>query len=498
MSYSTAYDVIVCGGGTAGVAAAIASARTGAKTLLAEKTGVLGGQMSLSGPPGFAYARLFNPQGKRDIGGIVEETYQRLYRSGHALPHLRYPIREKAGYGFSYVDPDWWVDLIFTMMEEEKVDLLLDTLVTGVTKTGDTVNGIVVENANGRNEISGKMVIDCTGEGYVAIRAGCEMNEVSREMIQPHTLAFTVDGVDWDRLLQYIRTHPQQFSFKQLIFPLEGANTKEDVEDMYRNCYDIKELGEIMGFYELRDIALKNGDWHPYSGAGFFLTPKEGGHIQAHFQHSSQVDHAIATDAWDLTKCNVECRKQNMIAWRFFKNYVPGFENAYITRTCTELRLREGPRIVGDYILTRDDVAECRQFKDTIGKSSFKAGGYHVASMDTLNHVAVVGNENNKDNIQFKSDLAIPKDGGSYDIPYRCLVPKKVDNLLVGGKCVSTDRPAYLRYLHQTMVTGQAAGTAAGLCLKNHVTPRQMEEDVTELQETLVKQGAILFECPEC
>lgn len=153
MSYSTVYDVIVCGGGTSGTAAAIAAARTGAKTLLVERTGVLGGQMSLSGPPGFAYARLFNPQGKRDIGGIVEETYQRLYRSGHALPHLRYPIREKAGYGFSYVDPDWWVDLIFTMMEEEQVDLLLDTLVAGVIKDGDTVNGIVVENANGRNEI---------------------------------------------------------------------------------------------------------------------------------------------------------------------------------------------------------------------------------------------------------------------------------------------------------------------------------------------------------
>lgn len=99
-SYSTLYDVIVCGGGTSGVAAAIASARTGAKTLLVERTGTLGGQMSLSGPPGFAYARLFNPQGKRDIGGIVEETYQRLFKSGHALPHLRYKVREKAGYTF--------------------------------------------------------------------------------------------------------------------------------------------------------------------------------------------------------------------------------------------------------------------------------------------------------------------------------------------------------------------------------------------------------------
>ena len=498
-SYDTKFDVIVCGGGTSGVAAAIAAARVGSKVLLVEKTGALGGQMSVSGPPGFAYARLFNPQGKRDVGGIVEETYQRLYKAGHALPHLRYPVREKAGYGFSYIDPDWWTFLMFEMMEEEDVTLLLDTLVVGVTKDGDKVNGIVVENANGRNEIAGKIVIDCTGEGYVSIQAGVPVDMIPRDAVQPHTLAFTVDGVDWDKLLTYIRTHPDQFSYKQLIYPIENANTQEDVVNMYKNCYNITELGEIMGFYELRDIALKNGDWHPFSGAGFFLTPKEGGHIQAHFQHSSQVDNTLPTDAWDITRCNIECRKQNMIAWRFFKNYVPGFENAYITKVCTELRFREGPRIVGDYVLTRDDVAEAKQFADTIGKSSFKAGGYHVASMDTLNTVAV-GASTIKDEskvVANKSDLAIPKDGGSYDIPYRCLVPQKVDNILAAGKCVSTDRPAYLRYLHQTMVTGQAAGVAAGLCVKNNVTPRELEKDVTELQKILVEQGAILFECPE-
>ncbi len=493
-SYDDVYDVIVCGGGTSGVAAAIAAARMGSRTLLIERTGCLGGQMSVSGPPGFAYARLFNPQGKRDVGGIVEETYQRLYQAGHALPHLRYPVREKAGYGFSYVDPDWWTYLMFEMMEEEGVTLLLDSLVVGVTQEGDVVTGVVVENANGRNSIAGKVVIDSTGEGYVAIRAGAEYDNVPRDQVQPHSLAFTVDGVDWERLLRYIRSHPEQFSFRQLILPLEDANTREDIMRMYERCYNITELGEVMGFYELRDIALQNGDWHPFTGAGFFLTPKEGGHIQAHFQHSSQVDNAQVTDAWDISRCNIECRKQNMIAWRFFKRYVPGFENAYITKVCTEIRFREGPRIVGDYTLTRDDVEQCRQFEDTIGKSSFKAGGYHVASMDTLNHVASGGTslQDTDKVIVNKPDLAYPKDGGSYDIPYRCLVPKRIENLLVAGKCVSTDRPSYLRYLHQTMVTGQAAGVAAGLCVANKRTPREMERDVKAIQEALVRQGAIL------
>lgn len=493
MGYNTLYDVIVCGGGTSGVAAAIAAARGGAKTLLIERTGTLGGQMSVSGPPGFAYARLFNPLGERDVGGIVEETYQRLYKSGHALPHLRFPVREKAGYSFSYVDPDWWTQLIFDIIDEEKIDLLLDSLVVDVLRDGDNVKGIVVENANGRNEIKGKTVIDCTGEAYVAMQAGCETACVSREEIQPHTLSFTVDGVDWPVLLQYIRSHPDQFSFKQLLFPHKGANTKEDVIKMYENCYDITELGEIMGFYELRDMAYSNGDWHPFSGAGFFLTPREGGHIQAHFQHSSQVDKALPTDAWEITQCIRECRRQNVIAWRFFKNYVPGFKNAYITRVCTELRLREGPRIVGDYTLTRDDVEEAKKFPDSIGKSSFKAGGYHVASMDTLNAVASLSTKDSPESkINVKSDLAYPKDGGSYDIPYRCLVPKNIEYLLAAGKCVSTDRPSYLRYLHQTMVTGQAAGAAAALAVKKGVAPRALEKDIKELQELLVAQGVIL------
>jgi hypothetical protein len=207
--------------------------------------------------------------------------------------------------------------------------------------------------------------------------------------------------------------------------------------------------------------------------------------MQAHFQHSSHSDRAVPTDAWALTDCMVECRRQNLIAWKFIKEYLPGFQNAYITRVCTELRLREGPRIVGDYVLTGEDVRECRQFSDTIGKSSFKAGGYHIANVNTLNV--------NVDDPQ----MLWPKDGGSYDIPYRCLVPRTVDNFLAAGKCVSTDRPAYLRYLHQTMVTGQAAGTAAGLCVKKGVTPRELENSVGELQDKLVAAGAVLFECPE-
>jgi hypothetical protein len=135
---------------------------------------------------------------------------------------------------------------------------------------------------------------------------------------------------------------------------------------------------------------------------------------------------------------------------------------------------------MGDYYLTSEDVAEARKFKDVIGKSGMAAGGHHIATTDTI-----VRGEG--------ATISMPKDGGSHDIPYRCLVPKNVENMLIAGKHISTDRDAYHRFLQQTMVTGQAAGVAAALCTKKGITPRQLEKDVSELQKILVKQGAILY-----
>lgn len=486
--YGEKYDVIVCGGGTSGFAAAIASARNGAKTLLIEKSGVLGGQLTLSGPPGFAYARLINIDNEQDTAGIVEETHQRLYRAGHALPHQRFPWRTGGGYSFSYFDPEWWVLMAFDMCEEAGVTLLLDTMVIGTLKDGDKVTGVKVQAVDGLHEIAANVVIDCTGEGYIAAEAGCEMVCVSRDDMQPHTICFTADGINWDRACDYIRRHPDEFTYDQVCVP-GGKTTREQYREIYQNVTDPLELGEIMGYVTLRDMGIANGDWHHNSGVGFFLQPKEGRRLLAHFQHSSQVDHCLPTNAWDITRAHIELRKQIQIAWRFIKNYLPGFEDAYIIKIGNEIRFREGPRIVGDYVFTKEDVRKCRQFKDTIGKSSFPTGGYHTATTETLSVVE------NADGTSDLSDFAFPTK--SYDIPYRILVPRKIENLLVAGKAVSTDRPAYLRYVQQTMVTGQAAGTAAALCARKGISPRRMEadENIKDLQDALLAQDVILFKC---
>jgi hypothetical protein len=163
------------------------------------------------------------------------------------------------------------------------------------------------------------------------------------------------------------------------------------------------------------------------------------------------------------------------------RKYIPGFETAYLARITTYLRIRESRRIMGDYKLTMQDFFEARKFKDVIGKSVMPMGSHHTATTDMLTFAPGV-----RPNRQIK-------DGGSYDLCYRMLVPQKVENLLVAGKMVSADRDCYLRFLPETMVTGQAAGVAAAVCAKKGITPRKLEEDVSEVQNILIQQGAILF-----
>lgn len=467
------YDVVVVGGGTSGVAAAVAASRSGANTILVERLGTLGGQMNVSGPPGFAYAYMFNPRQEQIIGGILEETHNRLLKEGHALPHTTPDFR--IGYSFSLVDPDYWGLLVFEMMGESGVSLLLHSLAVDVLKDGPAVGGIIVENTSGRQAVLGKVCIDCTGEGHIAARAGAPYEQAPTRDLEPHTISFAVDGVDWDKVLQYVKENAE-YEFNPMTHPYLGW-TKEQIVERIRQVKDVREISNFMGYYSLRDAALAAGEWHPYSGVGFFIMPRDNGVIQALFQHASQVGNADPTDVRDLTYCEIECRKQVVLALKFIKKYMPGFENAYLTRMCQELRIRESRRIIGDYVLCKADVAEARKFPDVIGKSSFSSGAKHVATGETISYEGIV----------------YPKDGGSYDIPYRCLVPREIENLLVAGKAISTDRDTYARFLQITMVTGQAAGVAAAVCARRAMTPRQLEKDITELQDILLKQGAILF-----
>jgi ribulose 1,5-bisphosphate synthetase/thiazole synthase len=474
LGYYGSYDVVVCGGGTSGVTAAVAAARTGAKTLLIERTGQLGGQMNFSGPPGFSFAYLFNAKHEQIVAGFAEETHKRLSEMGHALPHHLWDWR--SNYVFSYVDPDWWGLLVYEILTEAHAEMMLHSLVTEVIKDGNVVKGVVVEHPSGRSIVMAKVVIDCTGEGEVCVQAGAQYEIEPKDILEPSTVAFTADGIDWDRALKYIKENLKDFQFEQAGYQDRGY-TREQVEDIIKQAKDITEIGEIMGYYTLRDKGLQTGEWHGKSGVGFFLMPKDG-KILAHFQHSSHVGNTDATDVRDITAVEIEARRQDVIAFNFFKKYVPGFENAYITRVCPEARVRETRRIMGDYKIVPEDIIEARKFDDVIGKSSFSTGAKHAVGSSAIISLPNAGKS---------------KDGGSHDIPFRALVPIGLDNILVAGKAISTARDCHHRFLMETIVTGQGAGVAAGLCAIKGITPRQMEQNVSELQKVLLRQGVILY-----
>ena len=193
--------------------------------------------------PGFAYAYMFNPRCEQIIGGIMEETHSRLLKEGHALPHTTPDFR--VGYSFSLVDPDYWGLMAFEMMTENNVHLLLHSYFVDVVKDGNTVRGVVVENVSGRQAVLGKVIIDCTGEGHVSARAGAPYEQVPKDQLEPHTISFTVDGVDWEKVLQYVRDNAE-YEFNAMTHPYLNW-TQEQIVERIRKVKDITEIIEFHG-----------------------------------------------------------------------------------------------------------------------------------------------------------------------------------------------------------------------------------------------------------
>jgi hypothetical protein len=486
------YDVVVVGGGVAGCAAAIASARAGANTILIEKFGVIGGMVNVSGPPGWCFSHLWNNRGETIIAGLVEETHHRLEKEGHALPYPKPELRQHSS--FAFIDPDWWGLLIFQMMTENKVNLLLHSLAVDVLKEGDRVTGVLVENTSGRMAVLGKVIVECTGEGDIAVRAGVPYTKIDRtkEEIDPPSITFHMDGVDWDKVTQYLKENPEEFMISQpgggrsaqakekMTTLLAELNNGKSITDLVKSA----RLGTIT-FHKLTQEALANGDLPPCGvDLGFYFTPREGGVIQPIFQHSAQVPNCDITDLRELSAGEVEARRQVAIAIKAIRKYLPGFENSYFTRLTSYMRGREGRHMIGDYQMTMDDVAEARKYPDVIAKSGMsvsKGGPFHSAA-----------HPGESMNINPNRVTARPKDGGSYDIPYRALVPKNVEGMLMAGKLQSMSEDFKRDCLPDNMATGQAAGVAAAVCARKGITPRELEKDVSEVQEILEQQGAVL------
>ena len=438
-------DVAVCGGGTAGVVAALASARNGADTVLIEHRGYLGGTLVNGAGPLHSFFNLYNlyPEaGKHQVvRGIAEEIVQRLKVRGQSPGHLEQRTGGNYDSMITLIDWEGYKALALEMLEEAGVRLLLHTDVVGVIKEGGRLKGIILQSKSGREALKCAAAVDATGDADVAALAGCPTEK--RHGTTSVGMPFGLRNVDMPKLVSWLR---EQGIITQFL------DAREQGSDMpaIRLGFDLKRVPEFTEYME------KNGIWGPL---GFSLRPDEFTYI-----NGTCVRDVDATDAAALTNAEEKLRFQVRTLSQMLVKYIPGFENASVSWTPDKIGVRLTRIVDCDHVLSLDEITGCARFPDEV----FLYGFHDSAPRVTI------------------------KDGGWYGFPYRALLPKGVEGLLVAGRCVTREWEAHMstRNTVSCMAQGQAAGTAAALCARMGCVPRALNTDL--LRDTLRGQDVVL------
>jgi hypothetical protein len=397
--------VAVVGGGSAGCAAAVASARAGAETLLIESGGFLGGTGArvLDSFYGF-YAP---GSGERVLGGIPWEVCEALTARGMAFER---PSTYGAGTAVTY-EPEALKRVWETLVLDAGARLLLHARMTAVVLDRDRVTGLVVETAQGPMRVDADAIVDASGDAEVVWRAGAALQRPGR--VQPCTTTFRMGNVGDERA--------SRAQLKALMAEADGLPRRE-------------------------------GSIHETVLAGV--------------QHANmtRVAGLDTTDPWQLSAAEVQGRAQTEAYVRFLRERVPGYGDAFLLQTSTRIGVRESRRLDGEYVLTRDDVLEARDHADGIARCGAPIEDHDEGGATRWEHIP---------------------GGATYAIPWRCLLPRGVDGLVVAGRCLSAthDAHASVRSMGQCMAMGQAAGTGAALGI-----PR----DAGTLRERLAAGGVRL------
>ncbi len=445
-------DVLVVGGGPAGLGAALGAASAGAEVVLAERYGFLGGNATaaLVMPlmsfhtrrgtlvPGSASHLMpaDHAPGEPVVAGVLKTLLERLVAAGGAIPPS-----ERTGFVVPF-DPEVFKLVALDLLDAAGVKFLLHALATAVLGDGAPEGGVVFETKSGPVVIAARAIVDCTGDGDIAALGGAPF-EIGRDadgLVQPMTLMFRMAEFGADAFGAYVGTHPDQW---------RGVH----------GLWDLIKQATAAGELELarEDVLL-------------FGTP----HAREVSVNSTRVTRVLGTNVWDLTYAEWVSRRQMRQIAAFLRRYVPGFERAYVVQSGVTVGVRETRRIVGEYQLTAADVLAARRFDDVIARGSYPIDIHDPAGRGTVLRSLPLGE--------------------AYDIPLRCLLPQRVDHLVVAGRCISGTHEAHSSYrvMPIAMATGQAAGVCAALAARAGKSPREVP--AVDVQQELKRQGADLGE----
>lgn len=412
------WDVIVIGGGPGGVPAAVAAARNGARVLLVESYGFLGGM---------ATSALVLPYMKYSAGnqlivrGLFEE-FQDLMEKNGAIRRFRSTPEEQIRLNTfttdledrAHFDDELMKHLLDRFVLDSGVELLLHARAVGVLKENDTIRAVRVFHKGGIEDLGADIFVDSTGDGDIAAWSGATI-EIGREQdnaCQPMTTSFRMANVDMQRL--------------------------PDGKEINRLFDTAKKSGELKN---PRENVLKFFTVHP---------------DVMHF-NSTRVVGKTSLDGWSMTDAEIEGRRQVDELARFLVKYVAGFEKAYLMKVGAQIGVRESRRVMGRYVLTADDVIKGRKFDDGVACGSYAIDIHNPSGTGTK--------------------MIYLDEGIYYHIPYRCLTPTHPDNLIVAGRSVSSTHEAHssLRVMPTVWGIGQAGGTAAAMCIAGNSKPAALD-----------------------
>ncbi|HVF97398.1 MAG TPA: FAD-dependent oxidoreductase [Flavisolibacter sp.] len=436
-------DVLVVGGGPSGIIAAKAAAEDGLNVMLIDSRSFVGGNMTI----GLPVLGFLGQKGNQIIKGLPDYYIQRLREVEGASEHRPCPLHMS----LTLVEPEAVKTVGLKMLVESGVDVLLYAFCAGVVKEGENLKGVIIESKAGREAILAKVTIDCTGDADVAYRAGVPCaygNETGG--VQPPTLMFCLGNVDTEKLRLSIAEEPRTYLTDFIPAEYFGQNNQFIV----------------VGLRSVMQKAHEDGLRLPVERT-ILITGLRKGEV---WVNMSRVNGVNGTDPGSLTYGEVEGRKQVEEIQKYLINYVPGFKDAYFVKTAPFLGIRETRRIYGQYTMTQEDILSCRKFDDAIAVASYPLDIHHPEG----------------------GGCTLVWCGDCYDIPYRSLIPQKISNLIVAGRCISCTHEAMsaIRVMAPCMAMGEAAGRAAKMAV--HAGISVADINVESLQEELLSKGAYL------